>query len=432
MGLRINTNVASIAAQKNLRQTSEKQGSVLQKLASGNKIVRAADDSAGLAISEKMKAQIRGTNQAKRNAEDGVSMVQTAEGALGEVENILQRMRELSVQAGNSTLNQTDRNQIQLEMDQLANEIDSIASKTHFNNVKLLDGGSEKVTMQIGANETDALDIALQHTSVESLGIGSIETTSPSSVYVTDRVTVIEDTIAATDIKLNGENLFASNYTPAATTVRGTSGDHNGTLSGTAGDDGQFPAIALAEAINKNFVNHGVKAEAFNIVTTTVKEYANTNIIIKNGFKGLKTGWTSGAGLTFIGYNQENNRNILTIVNKSYVDIDKESHFEDTLILYKESVSNFQNNILLNKSDNVYMVINSYKSIYHKFEKQYVKFGNVNISDNVYLKSIDSSKILLGNNYDEESEEINLIKSKNRIQYNFLMSNIISKLLVSN
>ncbi|MEC7181086.1 MAG: flagellin FliC, partial [Bdellovibrionota bacterium] len=99
MGLRINTNVASIAAQKNLRQTSEKQGSVLQKLASGNKIVRAADDSAGLAISEKMKAQIRGTNQAKRNAEDGVSMVQTAEGALNEVSGVLIRLRELSIQS---------------------------------------------------------------------------------------------------------------------------------------------------------------------------------------------------------------------------------------------------------------------------------------------------------------------------------------------
>jgi D-alanyl-D-alanine carboxypeptidase len=192
--------------------------------------------------------------------------------------------------------------------------------------------------------------------------------------------------------------------------------------------------LILSEYILKNtrLIDVTKKSKFYYEINNEVKEYANTNIIIKNGFKGLKTGWTSGAGLTFIGYNQENNRNILTIVNKSYVDIDKKSHFEDTLILYKESVSNFQNNILLNKSDNVYTVINSFRSIFQESEKEYVKFGNVNISNNVYLKSIDSSKILLGNNYDEESEEINLVKSKNRIQYNFLMSNIISKIVNSN
>ncbi len=278
----VNTNLSALNAQNNLTKQNREMDQAMTRLSSGLRINSAADDAAGSAIASKMESQVRSLGVAIRNANDAISLTQTAEGALGEIENMLQRMRELSVQAGNSTLNQTDRNQIQLEMDQLANEIDSIASKTHFNNVKLLDGNNEKVTMQIGANEADALDIALQNTNVEALGIGSIETTSPSSVYVTDRVTVIEDTIAATDIKLNGENLFASNYTPAATTVRGTSGDHNGTLSGTAGDDGQFPAIALAEAINKNTVNHGVTAEAFNIVTTTVKEYANTSITINN------------------------------------------------------------------------------------------------------------------------------------------------------
>ena len=226
-----------------------------------------------------MEAQVRSLGVAIRNANDAISLTQTAEGALGEIENMLQRMRELSVQAGNSTLNQTDRNQIQLEMDQLANEIDSIASKTHFNNVKLLDGKSEKVTMQIGANETDALDIALQNTGVEALGIGKSVTSSKTS-YVTDRVTQLSDRIAATDIKINGENLFAETYDAATSEVRGTLDDQDGTISGTAGGDGQFVAISLAEAINQNTVNHGVTAEAFNVVTTTVKEYSNTSIAI--------------------------------------------------------------------------------------------------------------------------------------------------------
>ena len=164
----------------------------MTRLSSGLRINSAADDAAGSAIASKMGSQVRSLGVAIRNANDAISLTQTTEGALGEIENMLQRMRELSVQAGNSTLNQTDRNQIQLEMDQLANEIDSIASKTHFNNVKLLDGNNEKVTMQIGANEADALDIALQNTNVTALGIGSIETTSPSSVYVTDRVTQLQ------------------------------------------------------------------------------------------------------------------------------------------------------------------------------------------------------------------------------------------------
>ena len=96
-----------------------------------------------------------------------------------------------------------------------------------------------------------------------------------------------------------------------------------------------------------------------------LKKYENTNLILKNGFQGLKTGWTSKAGLTFIGYNQENNRNILTIVNRSIVDNNKENHFEDTLFLYKESLANFQDYLLLSKSEYVYKIINSYGSIFN-------------------------------------------------------------------
>ena len=133
--------------------------------------------------------------------------------------------------------------------------------------------------MQIGANETDALDIALQHTSVEALGIGSTVTATKSS-YVTDRVTQLNATIKTTDIKLNGENMFAVDFDASTTEVRGVTDDQSGTISGVAASTGQFVAIALAEAINQNTVNHGVTAEAFNVVTTTVKEYTNTSIAI--------------------------------------------------------------------------------------------------------------------------------------------------------
>ena len=180
MGLRINTNVASIAAQKNLRQTSEKQGSVLQKLASGNKIVRAADDSAGLAISEKMKAQIRGTNQAKRNAEDGVSMVQTAEGALNEVSGVLIRLRELSIQSASDTVGDTEREFMDLEYQNLKQEVERVSRTTEFNGKKLLQGGDSTYDFQIGINNIPfedriSYDQSKSNASLESLFEGDAD-----------------------------------------------------------------------------------------------------------------------------------------------------------------------------------------------------------------------------------------------------------------
>ena len=149
----------------------------MARISSGLRINSAADDAAGSAIASKMEAQIRSLDVAIRNANDAISLTQTAEGSLGEIENILQRMRELSVQAGNSTLNNNDRAQIQAEMDQLASEIDSISTKTNFNGVKLLDGSSSSLNMQVGINASDSLKIDLQKTTVGSLGIGNTQST---------------------------------------------------------------------------------------------------------------------------------------------------------------------------------------------------------------------------------------------------------------
>jgi flagellin len=138
--MRINTNVMAINAQRNLDVTSTKMSKALEKLSSGLRINRSADDAAGLAISEKMRSLIRGLQQGGRNGQDGISMIQTAEGALSEVHGILQRMRELAVQAGNSTLSASDRTAISEEMLTLRNEIDNIASRTKFNGLSLLTG----------------------------------------------------------------------------------------------------------------------------------------------------------------------------------------------------------------------------------------------------------------------------------------------------
>ncbi|RLT36028.1 MAG: flagellin [Chloroflexi bacterium] len=140
MPLIINTNVQALNAQRNLGATGAKMGKALEQLSSGLRINRAADDAAGLAISEKLRSQVRGLNQGARNAQDGISMIQTAEGALNEVHCMLQRMRELAVQAGNSTLGANDRTAIGEEMLTLTNEIDNTASRTKFNGLSLLTG----------------------------------------------------------------------------------------------------------------------------------------------------------------------------------------------------------------------------------------------------------------------------------------------------
>ncbi|MEX2229439.1 MAG: flagellin, partial [Dehalococcoidia bacterium] len=136
----INTNVMALNAQRNLNVTGGQMGKALERLSSGMRINRAADDAAGLAISEKMRSQIRGMQQGLRNAQDGVSMIQTAEGALSETHAILQRMRELTVQSGSTTLSGSDRQAVGDELLTLRNEIDNIATRTRFNGLNLLTG----------------------------------------------------------------------------------------------------------------------------------------------------------------------------------------------------------------------------------------------------------------------------------------------------
>ena len=158
MGLRINTNVASLNAQRNLGSTRISMNRSLEKLSSGQRINRAGDDAAGLAISENLKAQIRGLGQAERNAEDGISLVQIAEGALGEVSNILIRLRELSVQAASDTIGTTERKFLNVEFEQLTSEVDRIANSTEFNRVSLLNGTGAVFDIQIGTRNDPISD----------------------------------------------------------------------------------------------------------------------------------------------------------------------------------------------------------------------------------------------------------------------------------
>jgi len=179
MGFRINTNVTSLAAQRTLSQNNIGMEESLGKLSSGTRITKSADDAAGLAISEKLKSFMRGTKQAERNAGDGISMIQIAEGGLNEVSNILTRLRELSVQAASDTVGDPERKFTDLEYQNLKQEIQRISQVTEFNGKKLLNGSGDQYDFQIGINNDEFQDrisynAQLTNSTLESLGIDAL------------------------------------------------------------------------------------------------------------------------------------------------------------------------------------------------------------------------------------------------------------------
>ncbi|MRT20687.1 flagellin [Comamonas sp. CAH-2] len=171
MGMSINTNVVSINAQRNLGLSGSSLATSMQRLSSGLRVNSAKDDAAGLAIAERMSTQVRGLAVASRNANDGISLAQTAEGALGKVGDMLQRMRELAVQSSNATNSKSDREALQAELSQLRDEVDRVAKTTSFNGQKLLDGQFTGAMFQVGANSGDNITVgALANTKVAELG----------------------------------------------------------------------------------------------------------------------------------------------------------------------------------------------------------------------------------------------------------------------
>ncbi|MBN1114874.1 MAG: flagellin FliC [Oligoflexia bacterium] len=211
MGLRINTNVASINAQRNLEQTSQAQAKSLEQLSSGSRINKAADDAAGLAVSEKLKAQIRSLGQATRNANDGISLIQVAEGGLNEISNILIRLRELSIQAASDTIGNVERGFVNIEYQQLKNEIDRISKVTNFNGTPLLSSGDHPnvpaggvMEIQVGAHNVGIEDrigynITEQEASLEALQLTNASTETKEQSR--DALTVLDNAISNVNSK---------------------------------------------------------------------------------------------------------------------------------------------------------------------------------------------------------------------------------------
>ena len=195
MGLRIKTNVESLVAQRGLSNSNNELSNSFEKLSTGLRINRSADDAAGLAISENLRAKVRGLNQAKRNANDGVSLVQVAESGLSEMGNILIRMRELTLQAGSDTVGEREKSYIQKEFDQLSQEIDRIADTTEFNGLQLLrpNDKPDGIKVQVGYNGTESDQLTLRFgDSAEGIGAEALGVKNTSLVS-SDRETVADN-----------------------------------------------------------------------------------------------------------------------------------------------------------------------------------------------------------------------------------------------
>ena len=238
----VNTNVMSLNAQRQLNKSQPSGNQAMERLSSGLRINSAKDDAAGLAISTGMQSQIKGINQAVRNANDGISMAQTAEGSMNEMTNILQRMRELSVQSSNDTNSASNRAAIQKEVDQLGSELDRIAGTTEFNGTKLLDGSSGTTTLQIGANSGQTMSFKIDSVTTNDLGLnGDLNKGDLNGGRA-------EGLVVVSTVQINGVTL--------------------GAATGITSND----ALANANAVNDKTAETGVTANVYNVVQGESKD----------------------------------------------------------------------------------------------------------------------------------------------------------------
>lgn len=300
MSSMINTNIASLNAQRNLNTSQVNLATSLQRLSSGLRINSAKDDAAGMAISERMTSQIRGLNQAARNANDAISLSQTAEGALDNITNNLQRIRELTVQSANATNSSSDRATINAEAQSLVAEIDRVAKTTSFNGKNLLDGTFTAQNFQVGADANQTIAVTMANARTNQLGAyASVQSTVNDASRTLGTATLNSTTLAATstmgttDLVINGVSVGA----PVADGV-----SYQGAVPGTTAQS----AIAIANAINSTLSGATAKADANvvdlgNVVGATL--VGDTDLLI------------NGVGIVHGSYQGGTNTDITTAIN---------------------------------------------------------------------------------------------------------------------
>lgn len=272
----INTNIASLQAQEAMRKVNVDLEKSMERLSSGLRINSASDDAAGLAISNRMEAQVRGLQAAIKNANDGISLTQTAEGAMQEISNILQRMRELALQSANDANNDTDRAYLQAEVSQLSDEIDRIAGTTQFNTRNILDGSYQNMTFHIGANSNQSVDIGIGDMSSSTLGVAS---GSSSSVTSTSTSTVSGVTASGTGAAATVMNITFPDDGSLDLVVTDTTNGQTATIAGLA--------LELDnDAVMETFIETVEKTLAETAVDTTVSGNSSLTTLTTSGTLG--------------------------------------------------------------------------------------------------------------------------------------------------
>ncbi len=292
MALTINTNVASLNAQRHLANSRNGLNTAMERLSSGLRINSAKDDAAGLAISDRMTSQIRGLNQAARNANDGISLAQTAEGAMQESTNILQRIRELSVQSANATNSAADRAALQAEVNQLKSEMNRIANSTTFNGLKILDGTFLSQQFQVGPNANETIGVSISSMQADDLGRYFVDAVNESANAGTGTATT-----ADVDIATIGTNTIATQDI----SITGAAG--TGSVSITGGDT----AFDIAAAVNVVSSDSGV--------TATAQSTATLSALGADGIVSLTLGSGANTATVSASVTMTDLTNLATVIN---------------------------------------------------------------------------------------------------------------------
>ena len=275
----INTNLNALVSQESSRASSLKLSQSMERLSTGKRINSAKDDAAGLAISNRMTSQVRGIQMAVKNSNDAISMAQTAEGAYGQVNDILQRMRELAVQSSSGTMSASDRSSLQLEVTQLKDEINHIAKTTNFNNINLLDGSASNVVIQTGANQADKIKMSFDSVQTNHLGAD----VQPSVTSISGKQSVL-GSLNAGDLIINGVSV-------------GPTYDQDDALSTVSQSSS---AVAKAAAINRVSEQSGVtaKAGATTVSGSSMTGAATSGTIVINGYSTATVAVTTDTALS--------------------------------------------------------------------------------------------------------------------------------------
>ncbi len=295
----INTNVMSLNAQRNLTSSGAELATSLQRLSSGMRINSAKDDAAGLAISQRFTTQIRGMDQAARNANDGISLSQTAEGAMGEIGNNLQRIRELAVQSRNATNSASDRAALNAEAQQLKEEIDRVATQTNFNGVKLLDGSFQDQAFQVGANQGETISISgIVNAQSDALGSWtSVDTTAYTQTLAAATAT---DPLLAASFDVNGVTISVA--AEGGRDAAGFTADLQAAFTaakGNAANTGLANVTMTAGAITSTDENLTIANVSANVAGITAGTTAGTASVVagtaQTGFEDLDISTAAGA-----------------------------------------------------------------------------------------------------------------------------------------